>query len=1125
MRFSASRMGAAVFGVLMLCATVWVDAQTDRAGIVGKATDATGGVLPGVEIGVTNTATGPAFSTVTDENGRYKVPRILPPGSYTVTGSLPGFKTTVSAPFQLKIGDERVVDLSLEVGEITQEVTVTSETPLLDTETSSVGEVIEGRQVVELPLKDRNFTQLATLTPGVGRAFVGALTDQTFFNQGDPNAGSIPGGSNAVGSTEAARFSRSGGASISANGLRPTQNNFSLDGVDNNEPQFGTIGVFPNPDAIQEFKVETSVPKAEIGRGGAVVNTTFKSGTNEFHGSLYYYGQNDALNALHPITKRNNSPKPIFRIHEFGGTFGGPIARDKTFFFFDYLGQRNSLPVPFQTAVPTARSRMGDFSEFDEAVRDPLTGQPFPGNVIPNLQGHPSFVPQSFALLNLYPLPTRDVRNPGPGNQNFFSSRLNEETIDSYDIKVDHRFGQSNSLSGRYSFSDQIRLRDSYFEALPAGFGAGDEIGDTRQLVISDTHVFRPSLINEFRFGWTQVSIGILNPGVGGTQGISASLCEDLGIPNCNDGSLEASGIILTGGFGTGEFEFVGDGGLFRVKSDNFYVSDAMTVIKGNHTLKAGFEARPRYLDTIDGGRSGGLKGHLQFVPGFSGDASTGNVQGDYLLGVPAAAAFRGVVPGGRFNLQTTEWGFYVQDDWKVRDDLTLNLGLRYDIFLPANEDDHRTANFLPATGQLVDGDDLIDTDLNNLGPRLGFAWAVSPERKIVLRGGYGLLYAQDGVDYPPLIRNPPHTSSVTLGTFNGFPEVFTLGTGPPLGAAPTGNLVTPDRTLFFLEPNQTVAEIQEWNLNLQWEFANNYLWDIGYVGNHATHLLATRQLGAQGTGLGLARTPGGQAITNVTGYENRSSSAYNGLQTKLIRRFSDGLEFRMSYTWSHAIDDSTGVFNGAGESRGSEGGPINPFDTALERSSSNLDVRHRFSANAIWDIPVGRGRRYGSDLSGGAEAVLGGWQTNFIFSGQTGQHFDVSCDSPSGRTRCDLVGDPRANPPANRYLDPAAFASPSRTVTNLAGNQIFYGTLGRMALTGPGFFRTDFSIFKNFLLTERVDLQFGVEFFNLFNQNDPFLPNNFVGNPGAGNIEGNFGMFDNALPGRSIQYRLKLFF
>lgn len=1110
--------------VIFSLATSGLLGQTDRAGLIGRVSDAGGALVPGAEVVVRNLETGPAFSTVTMDDGRYVVPRILRPGTYVVEASLPGFKRAVSEPVVLSIGDEKTVDIVLELGEITETVTVISESALLETNTSSVGEVIEGREINELPLKDRNFTQLATLSPGVNRALVGVLTDATFFNQGDPRAGSVPGGSNPQGSSEAARFSRSGGASISANGLRPTQNNFSLDGVDNNEPQFGTIGVFPNPDAIQEFKVETSVPKAEVGRGGAVINTTFKSGTNSYHGSVFYYGQNSALNATHSIINKRGLEKSSTRVNEFGFTFGGPIAEDHTFFFVDYLGQRNAFPFPFQTVVPTAKSRIGDFSEFSDPVIDPLTGEAFPGNVVPSLQSRADFSPAAFNLINAFPLPTRDVLNPGFGNPNFFGLRNNEENIDSFDVKVDHRLGDSNNLMGRVSFSDQQRIRDNFFEGLPtAGFGAGEEVGDTRQVVISDTHVFNPSLINEFRFGFTRIRIGINNAGVDGALGVNPNFCADIGIPNCNKGTVETTGGILTGGFGTGEFEFTGDGGLFRVQSDNFYVSDAFSLIRGNHTWKFGFEARPRFLDTIDGGRSGGLKGHLQWQVPFSA-GSTGNVQADYLLSVPATFAASGTVGGNEsFEIDQTEWALYIQDDWKVRPNLTLNLGLRYDLFGTPEEASDRQANFVPGVNQIFIGSDLLEQDTNNFGPRTGFAWAFAEGRKMVLRGGYGLLYALDGVDYPPLIRNPPATASVAIFEGDEDRTGFTLDTGPPQAVPEIPPNITPASSLFFLQPELQAADIHQWNLLFQWEFRPNWLMDVGYVGNRATHLLATRQLGNNDAGLGLARTSAGEPIGSVVGYEPRGSSSYHGLQAKLQKRLSHGVEFRSSYAWSHTIDDNLGVFGGIGRTEQNANGPTNPLDPGNEKASSTLDIRHQFSTNLIWDLPWGRGRRFLTDLDGFANQLLGGWQANFIFSGTTGQPFDVQIDSPNGRVRPSLVGDPEANVPANKVINPNAFSFDLLSVTNLAGKEIFFGNFGRNVLRGPGYFRTDFSLFKHFFVNEDVTVQFGMEFFNFFNHNDPVIPNNFLGRDG--NIEGNFGEFDNALAARQIQYRLKILF
>jgi len=593
---SALRNLFRVVGCLMLCCFAWSGitvAQQDKAAMVGTITDAKHAAVAGAKVTVRHASTGYSFDAVTNDQGRYETPQILPAGDYTVEVSAPGFKTATSQVVTLQIGDIREVNVTLEVGSVSEKITVTAEAPLLNTESSETGAVISGREIVDLPLKDRNFTSLATLTPGVSRTYVGVLTDATAFNQGDFRfgQGDVSGSSNNAGSSEASRFSRSGGASISVNGLRPTNNNFSLDGVDNNEPQFGTIGVFPNPDAIQEFKVETSVAKAEEGRGGATINTIYQSGTNDIHGSLYYYGQNDALNAtnwelLHqraneiaggatPQKAAQDLPKSRIRVNEFGFTAGGPIIKNKTFFFADYLGQRNATPNTFQTVVPTAKSRTGDFSEFQTSPRATPLGTPA-GNCTPDTTGFlvcpsdlinlqscatpgvtsytfpnpfdpnpakPTLAPalncqtylqqtgqnaipstmalnqQALKFFALYPLPTVNVLNPNnsPGQYNFFGTRADAENIDSFDVKIDHNLTNKNRLYGRYTRDNQERVRANFFPKVPtAGFGAGDEVGNTRQVVVNDVHTFNPTVLNEFKFGWTQVEIGIKNCGVEG---------------------------------------------------------------------------------------------------------------------------------------------------------------------------------------------------------------------------------------------------------------------------------------------------------------------------------------------------------------------------------------------------------------------------------------------------------------------------------------------------------------------------------------------------------------------------------------------------------------------------------
>src|SRR6266550_4303419 len=426
--------------------------QTNKAEIDGTVTDTNGGIVPGATVVILKVDTGATRTLTTGDSGEYAAP-LLDIGIYKVTVSKDGYQTAAQENITLQTSDRLRIDVQLKPGTVSGEVTITAAAPLVETESSDRGSVITGREVTELPLSGRNFTQLATLVPGVAASgntgFGGTGPDARQFNNGDPRAGSGgPGSSNAQGSTENSRFARSGSGALTVNGQRSTNNNFSLDGVDNNESQFGTIGVFPNPDAIAEFKVTTSVPPAEVGRAaGAVINTTIKSGTNEFHGSGYYYGQNSALNAYHPMLKRDRAnainrgvtnlgpfTKAVQQIHEFGGTIGGPIIKSKTFFFFDYLGQRNNLPFPASSTVPTAGSRNGNFSGFanhdcdgdgsssgvnDGPVCNPFTGKAFAGGVIPDTL----ISPISKKLANLFPLPTINVFNPDQGNNNFFTQR------------------------------------------------------------------------------------------------------------------------------------------------------------------------------------------------------------------------------------------------------------------------------------------------------------------------------------------------------------------------------------------------------------------------------------------------------------------------------------------------------------------------------------------------------------------------------------------------------------------------------------------------------------------------------------------------------------------------------
>ena len=1127
-------------GVGVLCLLLAVFAlptygQTNKGTIKGTVTDPNGGVVQNANVVVTNTGTNAERTVTTGDDGTYEAP-LLDPGNYKVSASAPTFSTATQENVVVQTSSTQVVDITLTVGDVGGTVTVTAAPTLVESETSERGAVVTGREVTELPLSGRNFTLLATLTPGVARAsnagFGGAGPDARQFNNGDPRAGSGgPNASNAQGDTPTARFARSGAGTLTVNGQRPTNNNFSLDGVDNNEPQFGTIGVFPNPDAIAEFKVTTSVPPAEVGRAaGAVINTTTKSGTNEFHGSIYYYGQNSALNAFHPMLKRDRAlaigrgdtfipDKAVQQIHEYGATVGGPIIKNKTFFFFDYLGQRNNIPFPFTSTVPTALSRVGNFTEFAtcNGIRDPLTGNQFPGLIIPDARQ--SAIARR--ILALYPLPTRNILCPSQGTPNYASLRQNREEIDNFGIKIDHRISSNNSLTGRFNNQDLKNVRENFFPVavtgppgLPtAGFGAGEEVGNTRQLVITDTHTFSPSVLNEFRFGLTKINIGINNCGVLGACGVSPTWSSDVGIPNSNLGTEETSGGLGLGTTGTGFVEFLGDGGLFRAKSTNPYFADTLTIIKGSHIVKAGGEARVRYLNTVCGGCAGAEKGQIGF-----GDGNTGNAQGDMLLDLPGFAQ-RSRTIGGPFNLRMQEYGLFVQDDWKVNDRLTLNLGLRWDL-LPGptapTEADGRLSYYFPDERQVVvaggSGDRLVELDKNNFGPRIGFAYSINKEKTFIMRGGYGLLYTLDGVDYPPGVRNPPFTN---ISFAN-----FTLAQGPPVitqGIDPVN--VPAGTSLFTVDRKQHNGMVHQFQLSFQYQFGDDWSLDVGYVGNRSRNLLATFQEGNGGQGL--ARNLAGDLIGSVLLYSNAAESSYDSLQTQLQKRLSRNIQGQISYTWGHTIDNATGVFNGLGDSKNQgRNGPVHPFDLDFDKGNSVLDIRHLLSANAIIDLPFGKGQRYLND-GGISNAVFGGWQYNVIVSGRSGFPFSVVCQC--GLIRPSLVGDPFSGLAQDRFLNPDAFSTAVgiTSVVNDAGQTVSFGNLGRNSFRGPAIWNTDMSLFKNAHLpfTESTRLQIGIELFNAFNHTNLTVPNNNVNDRGA------FGRFDGAYPGRVIQYRFTILF
>jgi len=648
-----------IFSLLVLSGVTY--AQNNKGSIIGTVRDLNDALVPNAKVVVTNYANGETHEATTNGGGDFAVTN-LDPGNYKVSVEASGFKNLVLTNVTVETNSRVPLDVKFTavsgVGENT--VTVAADAPLVESETSVRGDIITGRQVTDLPIPQRNFTLLAALSPGVTRPSGGSVGVIGGSNRVDTGAGNP--------STESTRFRESGGSVISANGARVTQNNFSLDGVDNNESQFGQIAVYPNPDAIAEFKIETSVPSAESGRaGGAIISTTFKSGGNAIHGTIFENYQGRFLSAgASQFNKNgaNSGRNPNYVTHNYGGTVGGPVflphfgeggpywydGRNRTFFFVSVAGQRNSTPAfggtdfPFVT-VPTLKMRNGDFSElltggtqtFNLAgggtVVAPVgtifapNGTPIPGNNLANCPSCGAFSTFGKNLLNAYPLPSR----PGLFN-NYIRNRKERATVDSYDVKIDHRITKNNSIFGRWSWSKNDRIRDNNFPKgsspnnndLPSGFGAGDEFGNSRGVTLGDTHTFTPTIVNDARAGWTRVQIGINNPGIKGALGFNPNVSANLGAKNINVCGT-CDGVILLGIVDPSfSQEFVGDGGPFYFASDNYNFADTVTIVNGNSIFKVGTDLRDRRNYNFDGGRNGGIKGNHQYGTSAGGFASGG---------------------------------------------------------------------------------------------------------------------------------------------------------------------------------------------------------------------------------------------------------------------------------------------------------------------------------------------------------------------------------------------------------------------------------------------------------------------------------------------------------------------
>jgi hypothetical protein len=1042
-------------------------AQADTGTILGLVSDPQGALVSAATITIVNIKTNQTRNVVTNDEGQYNF-TLLPVGEYRVAVEASGFKRSARERVLLEINQTVRADFGLEVGAVTENVVITTDTPLVQSETATVGTVIDNRKVSDLPLNGRDFLQLNLLVPGI-----------------------IPG-------AEGSQLATQGGA-INANGARDQSNNFLLDGVDNNDLAINQYVVAPSIDAIQEFQLQSSTYSAEFGRsGGAQINVAIKSGTNAFHGTAFEFFRNAALDAKN-FFDASDRKIPQFQRNQFGGTIGGPIRKDHTFFFFNYEGQRVRQAITRLAHVPTSLEKSGDFSRTDlngdgvvdtnDVLLNPATGLPFPNNKIPKLNQDPI----GAAIAQFFPNPNRS-----DAVQNLRSAPLLRNTTNQFTLRADHRLNARNTMFARYSYSNEDRFNP--FDPLldPTnipGFGSFTR-NRSHSLAVSLTHVFSPNLLNEFRFGFNRIDGAIAQENQGN------DIVGRLAIPglprNPRDFGYPAVNVI-------GFDQLAEPANLPQDRRDNtFEFVDNLSFVHGQHSMKFGADIRnfraTIFLDLLS-------RGQFIFAPAF-----TGNSLGDLLLGLPVVTV-NAEITGGDSALRATSYNFFGHDDFKVSRNLTLNLGLRYEYNQPPYDVNDRGSVFdfgkkrlvvLGTEGVSRSG---IEADRNNFAPRFGFAWRVRGDEKTVVRGGYGLFY---DVAYLNIAAgfafNPPF---LTVNQFFSDPTNLLRLSNPFPNNALASGVVSPST----LDPHLRDAYMQQWSAGVQKEIKWNVVVEVNYVGSKGTKLLRQHNVNAPLPGLDPdinARRPIPQ-FGDIFLAESSASSRYRALQLRAEKRYSNGLSFLAAYTWSNSIDDDSAFFPTHGDLNLAQ----NPNDLKAERGPSNFDVRHRFSLSYIYELPFGRKRGFLNHSSGLVNGLVGGWQLTGIVVLQSGQPFTPQLSIDNSGTgqftdRPNVFANPRTGQGGpTSWFDKSSFAIPA------AGT---YGNAGRNSLIGPSFQTVDAGLFKNFQITEQRQIQFRTEIFNLLNHPNFNLPVRFVDQPNAGQIS-------SAKASRQIQFAMKLIF
>ena len=1017
-----------------------ISAQVDRATLSGVVRDTGSGVIPGATVTVTNLATNIASQQVTTETGSYQVVNLVP-GRYQVEVELTGFKKS-SQVIALEVGQRARLDVELAVGGISEVVTVAESPQLLNTNDATLGAVIPQSQVANLPLAIRNWDDLLALVPGV--------QGDRYTEQG--------GGTS---------FGRTGG--INVHGARALQNNFLLDGVDNNSisenvQELTSQVSRPSVDAIQEFKVVTSPYSAEYGRSpGAAVSVSTKSGTNDVHGTAYEYFRNQAFDSIDYFSQKANAPKPANDQNQFGGNVGGPVVKDRAFFFGDYEGTRITRGVSRITRVPTADERAGIFTS---SIKDPVTGLPFANNAIPASR----IDSVSAAIMNLVPLPNQ------PGANNFFR---NADLIDNADrllTRMDWKPGAADSIFGRYIYSNRTRQIPGAFGGVVDGTGTsafGNQTIKTNAIVGGWTRVISSAMVNEFRISWSQATSDAVQQSFGLTPPAAAT------IPGSVTNPLVAGGLA-----GIAIDTYFGGSGLGRIGSPDFLPKfqhtnqfefiDSVSWLRGNHALKVGADLiMPMNNEFMD---VPATRGSLRFRGTF-----TGNAMADYLLGyVSDFQASNVFVTNQRHQAQM----YYVQDDWKVNSRLSLNLGMRYDYMTPALEANNQMTNFNPAgTGSLVFATDgslldrsLVNPDRNNFAPRAGIVYKLNDET--ILRGGWGIFYNLfDRVgSEDQLSLNLPGLVNKTITQTSGSP-VFFVQQGFPVGFLNAPNL-DPNAgqlkavRLRSVDQNDPNTMTQQASAGIQRELAGNMVLSADFIYTRGSNLATLVNLNQP------LPTAAGNNALGVLPYPNfgfiewradNGRSVYKGVDLGLEKRFVKGYAFGIAYTIGKSEDNASEQLT----TQGSNAFPQNARDFTPWFGPSDYDVRHRFSANFVWNLPLGD------------NVIARDWTMSGIYTAHTGHPFTVTQGGNNVGTNMtglpNVIGSTDGPKTVDQWFNTAAFqAVPSGVFGNEVRNQ----------LTGPGFQNFDLTFQRRIPLGQRYAATLRWDIFNVFNTVNFGIPN-----------------------------------